>query len=347
MRSQSIQQKSHHQAGCQLHCIQPATVISSFRCVSTTDANVLAKSLSKWQQEYLQISPGQFAGSIKEFSIGEVQIFREVINKSVDQHGQPLPGRFTVGIPVSMHGEAYWCGNEFSSADSVLFLRPDYELKFKTPVHSDIYGASIDTGAFMQFSSNGDYYDSSTFRHLKELNSLPPGNCAAFRQAFDSFFRAIELTPRLLESESAKKQLTFDIMNLILRMTSEIPVSKKPYANQFIHRHIVDNARQYILSRRSEALTVTDLCEGLRTSHRSLHYAFNKVLGISPVTYLRYVRLNGARADLISSDKPILISEAATKWGFWHMGMFSLYYKSLFGEQPSETRKAYRTTAIN
>lgn len=49
MRSQPVQQKSQ-QAGLQ--------------SVSVTDANVLANSLSEWQQEYLQISPGQFAGSV-------------------------------------------------------------------------------------------------------------------------------------------------------------------------------------------------------------------------------------------------------------------------------------------
>ncbi len=82
---------------------------------------------------------------------------------------------------------------------------------------------------------------------------------------------------------------------------------------------------------------MTELCEGLRTSHRSLHYAFNKVLGISPVTYLRYIRLNGVRTELVSSDKPTLISEVAANGGFWHMGMFSVYYKHLFGERPSES----------
>jgi AraC family ethanolamine operon transcriptional activator len=114
MRSQSVQQKSH-QAGLQ--------------CVSVTDANVLANSLSDWQQEYLQISPGQFAGSVTEISVGAVQIFREVMNQAVDQHGQTLPGKFALGIPISLRGKGYWCGRELDCIDSVFFLRPDSELK--------------------------------------------------------------------------------------------------------------------------------------------------------------------------------------------------------------------------
>ncbi|MNY80087.1 transcriptional regulator EutR [compost metagenome] len=54
--------------------------------------------------------------------------------------------------------------------------------------------------------------------------------------------------------------------------------------------------------------------------------------------------MNGVRAELISSDQSALVSEVAAKWGFWHMGMFSAYYKELFGERPSETLKTYRKT---
>ncbi len=329
MRSQPIQQKSH-----------PAGLQS----VAVTDANVLASSLSQWQQEYLQISPGPFAGSVTEISVGGVQIFREVMNQAVDQHGQTLPGKFALGIPVSLRGHGYWCGKELDCIDSVFFLRPDSELKFKTPGYSDIYGACVHIEAFRKYSPDDEFDEKNVIAFTKEVSSLAPQKCAAFRNGFDSFFRAVEANPLILESDSAKKQLTFDIMQLLLGMTADLPVSKKSHADQFIHRHVVDSARDYILSRKSEALTVTDLCEGLRTSHRSLHYAFNKVLGISPVTYLRYIRLNGVRAALISSDQSTLISEVAAKWGFWHMGMFSTYYKELFGERPSETLKTYRNT---
>ena len=100
MRSQPVQQKSH-EAG-PIHWNAPlAAAKAGLQCVSVCDASVLANSLSEWQQEYLQISPGQFAGSVTEFSVGTVQIFREVMNQAVDQHGQTLPGKFALGIPIA------------------------------------------------------------------------------------------------------------------------------------------------------------------------------------------------------------------------------------------------------
>lgn len=346
MRSQSIQQEFSHQAGSRLPGDPRTAARASFQCVSAKDANILAKSLPKWQQEYLQISSGQFDGAVKQISIDEIQLFREVINQSVDMYAHTLPGKFTVGVPMALHGTGYWCGSALGSNDSVFFLRPDAELKFKTPAYSDIYGASVDADAFRQYAKHNDIEDDDAIMLLQAVNALPPEKCAAFRRGFDGFFRAIEANPGVLESEYARKQLAFDAMSLLLGMVAELPVSKKSHAGQFVHRHIVDNARDYILARKSEPLTVSDLCEGLRTSHRSLHYAFNKVLGINPVTYLRYVRLNGARVELIASDEPPRISEVAARWGFWHMGMFSVYYRGLFGERPSETLNACRKTAI-
>ncbi|MGU0820643.1 helix-turn-helix domain-containing protein [Pseudomonas aeruginosa] len=84
-----------------------------------------------------------------------------------------------------------------------------------------------------------------------------------------------------------------------------------------------------------------EICEELKISRRTLHYGFWKVLGINPVTYLRYLRLNGVRRDIISSNgESVTIGDIAANWGFWHMGMFSTYYKQLFGETPSATRRS-------
>jgi AraC family ethanolamine operon transcriptional activator len=57
---------------------------------------------------------------------------------------------------------------------------------------------------------------------------------------------------------------------------------------------------------------------------------------MAPATYLRYIRLNGARRSLKETAS---VTEAATSWGFWHFGRFAQDYRALFGEQPSATLK--------
>ena len=53
--------------------------------------------------------------------------------------------------------------------------------------------------------------------------------------------------------------------------------------------------------------------------------------------------LTGARRTLIATLPNLTIADAATEWGFLHHGRFAEDYHRLFGELPSQTRRAWRT----
>jgi AraC family ethanolamine operon transcriptional activator len=76
-------------------------------------------------------------------------------------------------------------------------------------------------------------------------------------------------------------------------------------------------------------------------SRRTLQYSFQDVLQMSPVAYLRALRLNGVRRDLqAAGDAPV--GDVAARWGFWHLSRFAADYRRLFGERPSDTRRQAR-----
>ena len=78
-------------------------------------------------------------------------------------------------------------------------------------------------------------------------------------------------------------------------------------------------------------------------SRRSLQYAFEEVLGVSPLTYLRAQRLNAVRRAIKTAETDTPVMEIAARWGFWHPSYFTASYKKLFGELPSATRKRFTT----
>jgi AraC family ethanolamine operon transcriptional activator len=114
------------------------------------------------------------------------------------------------------------------------------------------------------------------------------------------------------------------------------------------HGHVVRLAEDYVLERPGDRLHVTDLCVATGVSERTLEYAFQKVMGMSPVAYLNRLRLHRVRQALrIATHGSTTVAAEALSWGFWHFGDFSRAYKDCFGELPSETlrRKPVETSS--
>jgi AraC-like DNA-binding protein len=76
---------------------------------------------------------------------------------------------------------------------------------------------------------------------------------------------------------------------------------------------------------------------------RVLQESFKQHLGMSPLTYLRRMRLDGVHAELRRADPwQVSVSEVAVRWGFTHLGRFAGAYRERFGECPSQTLKDRR-----
>jgi transcriptional regulator GlxA family with amidase domain len=71
--------------------------------------------------------------------------------------------------------------------------------------------------------------------------------------------------------------------------------------------------------------------------YRTLQVAFNKAYGMSPMSYVKHVRLSLAREDLLHAVDGVTVRDTALKWGFTHLGGFSKKYAEQFGALPSET----------
>lgn len=104
------------------------------------------------------------------------------------------------------------------------------------------------------------------------------------------------------------------------------------------YRRLLSRAREYVLENMSELVTVLDLCNQLHVSRRTLQNAFHAILGIGPNAWLKRIRLNAVRRELISPwSQSTTVKDAAMQWGFWHLGQFATDYQQLFAEKPSLT----------
>ncbi|HRL20353.1 MAG TPA: AraC family transcriptional regulator [Alcaligenes sp.] len=102
-------------------------------------------------------------------------------------------------------------------------------------------------------------------------------------------------------------------------------------------RHLKKVA-SYVQDHAHQPVTVDELGAVAGVSTRTLQQAFRDHYGLTPMQYLRQVRLDRLRHELIHSDTHNLsLADLAIRWGFAHQGRFSAEYRNRFGETPSAT----------
>ena len=100
----------------------------------------------------------------------------------------------------------------------------------------------------------------------------------------------------------------------------------------------IARAVDLLQSRPGDAWTVGGLAVEVHLSVRALHEGFARDVGMSPMTYLRHVRLHRAHTELQAADRgSTTVRAVATRLGILHLGRFAAAYKATFGESPSET----------
>jgi AraC-like DNA-binding protein len=115
---------------------------------------------------------------------------------------------------------------------------------------------------------------------------------------------------------------------------SEVLQVKPPLSG----RSTITTAVDLMRARPAHPWSVAELAEASCVSVRSLQESFRKSLGTSPMQYLRDHRLEQVHQELsAAAPSTLTVSEAASRWGFTHLGRFAAAYRRRFGELPSDT----------
>ncbi|MGI9473621.1 MAG: helix-turn-helix domain-containing protein [Rubripirellula sp.] len=96
----------------------------------------------------------------------------------------------------------------------------------------------------------------------------------------------------------------------------------------------------FVTENYSREIEVTDMAEHVFLSVSQLQREFAKNFGITPVRYLREVRIGVARHLLESSDMGL--TQIATKCGFYDQSHLTRHFKSSTGLTPMKYRQRYR-----
>ena len=108
---------------------------------------------------------------------------------------------------------------------------------------------------------------------------------------------------------------------------------------------VIVRFEKFLQANRQRPVGYGEICATIGVSERTLRAHCQELLGVSPMLYARRRRMRMARAALLRADPATAtVTRTAARFGFLEFGRFSVSYKKMFGELPSETlqRRAKR-----
>ncbi len=299
------------------------------RTVEAFDADEHAHNLTDWEQSYDQITRGRFHGSLAELQLPQMQVFRECTSQAVRQSCCVWPDAFWFGLPEQ--SDQTRINGRLAGAHAVMVRPGNCEFELVTPPDYAIYGIVIRRDALLQAAElSGSRID---WTQLARAEVMHVDNSA--RAAL------LKTLANLLQDDGSctdndlRQQV---LLNTLLALLDTRAVDRAVSSSFQRRQRIVAKARDLVLAQHDQAITVPQLCEQLFVSRRTLQYCFEDVLGMSPMQYLRLIRLNGARRHLRqASAQSLTVQDVAADWGFWHFSQFSSDYRKLFGQCPSQS----------
>ena len=322
------------QSGAQMRHIDFSSIAPPMGNIAVTrlatDVNEQAGNLTNWQQSYDQMSSGPFAGRITEIELDDIQVFYEYTSQQLHQRCQILPDCIWFGLSAKLGATSRINGLAVSDNHLTCCLG-NQEFELMTPQDHHAYGIVLHKHALSRMANSK--------QTAVNFTQLVGNGCFEVPEALIVNLRF--LLNRLLCQASVLPgaKLQKDIVTLCLIAILQSQRSNNKTTPSHTHRRlVVDRVRTYLEQHKDRAVSITELCDAIGTSRRTLQYSFESIVGISPVKYLRAIRLNGARRSLLSSDASNSVTEVASNWGFLHHSQFAKYYRELFGEKPSDTR---------
>jgi AraC-like DNA-binding protein len=147
-------------------------------------------------------------------------------------------------------------------------------------------------------------------------------------------------TPDVFEVPEVVSALDQQLIHVMIRCLAEGTAADFTSGRRR-HDMIVRKLEEFLEANTDRAVYLPELCEAVGAPERTLRASCEEHLGMGPVRYLTLRRMHLVRRALLQADpSTTTVTRIVTDHGFWELGRFSVAYRGLFGELPSESLRS-------
>ncbi|WP_323012719.1 helix-turn-helix domain-containing protein [Castellaniella sp.] len=289
--------------------------------------------------DIVQMSRAPISGSLGFMAHDDVRCSTGLIGAKVALSGPLSEDQITLGVGITMpSGTRHWL-HEAASGDIGVFMPNDEHDSLYMP--NSLYAViTLSEDRLEEIAAEHDIV--LTARSLGGTGffgrQLPEKKLLKLRRLFQDVHTSADSD--IQKRIDPIKYLTTTLVTHLGRPPRTIAGIRNPQG----HTRVFQKARAFIHENLDSALTVEMIAHAAATSTRTLHRAFILLLGETPYAYVQKLRLHRIRHELISNaELTSTLASITNRWGLSELGRSSGWYRDLFGELPSETRKKLRS----
>jgi AraC-like DNA-binding protein len=141
--------------------------------------------------------------------------------------------------------------------------------------------------------------------------------------------------PELFELPTVIRALEQQLVHALIRCLTD---GSTMSGGTLRHKCIIARFEEFLEANPNTPLYLADVCAAVGAAERTLRGVCEVHLGMGPIRYLTLRRLHLVRRALVRADPSMArVTQIAMDHGFWELGRFSLAYRELFGETPSDS----------
>jgi AraC-like DNA-binding protein len=287
--------------------------------------------------EIVQLKPGKLRGSIKHLGLGNLDISTGQFSSDARVRGITHRERLVLGTLLESTGRSTQWWRDIRPGDVGIFPA-QVEIDV---IHGGVTAyllVSISMPELLSMFGSEEQLADPAFWNSKGVFHTDPRVGVKMLQRLKGIMSDVEhivTNPSAPAADFLRRSI---IEPFVLSIASGLPPARERY---YTGARLVSETEDYVDAAGGRPVHISELCNALNVSRRSLHRAFEDALGMGPNAYLRRRRLSAIHSILRRSDPAsISIGDLAFEYGFPEAGRFAAYYRGHFGETPSETSRS-------
>lgn len=309
-------------------------------CEKYTSLEDFFTGARRWNLDFKKISPGKFHSELKLIDCGLIQLSEIKIKGKILQNGFAPENFTTIIIPGDEMQSFKW---QYFDINSKLLL--------VMPRHNQFSAITNDSFHVFTISIHNDYIAKAA-PELNLLSLIDKLNVEGQIYPINkNFLRLIISNINVIFYDLLSEEKSYTMQEELVNSINKLTKSTLGYINDHPARipQVKFRKSDEAVLKFCEIYNASDIpdlsidafCRNNGIKQRTLEKAIKEYFLISPIAFLKALKLNLFHRELFSNYQSV--SDTAKRCGFKHLGLLSADYKKLFGELPSDTVKRLRS----